>query len=207
MSGLEKYRLADPPRQLTWKQRVIERALTEVPIEEVLNDLFEIYVPRDAKSWKVRCPLAYEHEDGGLDKQFRVYSDNNRAYCFAMHGSFDSLSLWTMHNPAKNRVSAAEALLAAYGKSVSSKTYQERMAAVEAEVETLDADVVVQAFKVFLSGHPKYEDHQYGQDVLHAVNSFLESVRAVCQDARTTEEIETWYQTEKAKVKALLDSL
>lgn len=196
------------PKNLSPKQRLIERARTEIRIEDLLNDLFEIYVPYDAQSWKVRCPLAYEHEDGGLDKQFRVYSDNNQGYCFAMHGRFDTLTLWRLQHDYNTLVDAAEGLLAAYGKSTKALTYQERIEALQAPTEfKVDKDGVVDAFNVWLSAQPKYEANQYRQEVLHAVNSFLSGVTQICENAVSMMEVDEWYQNRKEQISTLLNSL
>lgn len=88
---------------------LIVRADTEVPIAEVLAECGIIVPSEIVGSWKTRCPFAYEHADGGLDKNCRTYSSNHM-FCFASHGTLRPTQIAARHRRMR-RLEVAEALL------------------------------------------------------------------------------------------------
>jgi hypothetical protein len=82
---------------------LVERANAQVPIQDLLRDLFGITVPREiVKSWKIRCPFGgLLHPDGGVEKNSRVYEDNHM-YCWTCEQSFrpvDLMASWSGMKP------------------------------------------------------------------------------------------------------------
>lgn len=181
---MDKYRPAEPQVKTNW---FVEKANSEVRIEDVLNDHFtmDTPVPYDARSWKTSCPFRDEHLDGGLDKQFRVYSDTNTCHCFESHGTFDPVRLW-MQGPGVGQrfVEAAISLLEAYGIDTHTKTYQERFeASVEASraPQTLDPVPVVAGLNVYLGVIPEYVSRQYDEDVVELLAEAISQINSHCE--------------------------
>jgi len=83
LPGMENYGQGEPEldRDKPWNHWLVLLANKEVRIESILNDYYGLGVPMDAERWKTTCPYASEHTDGGVDRQFRVYSSENYAYC------------------------------------------------------------------------------------------------------------------------------
>lgn len=206
--GSDKYRVEAPTRNLTWKEQVVQRALKDIKIEDVLSRYYDINVPYDAVSWKVRCPFFFEHEDGGLDKQFRVYSESNSGYCFAMHGRVDNLTLYRSQRFSSTFFDAAEALLTEFNIEYKNKSYRETFEEILKEKEeVIDSSSIIEAMKVYLSTISEYEDLQFHPEVLDGMKLFLDQVYSICENASSLEEVETWYQLEKSRLRSILISL
>lgn len=208
LPGSDKYRVVEPPRQLTWEQQVIQKAKTEIRIEDVLQKYYDIDVPYEAVSWKVRCPYAYEHADGGLDKQFRVYSDSNTGWCFEMHGRVDNLSLYRDQHPYLNYFDAAKSLLEDFDIDFHRKSYREVYEDIVSEKRVdLRYQDIVDAMKLYVSAFPQYVEHEYDGEVVQRINDFNSVVKAKCSNHGSLEEIVQWYQQEKTNMKDFLLSL
>jgi hypothetical protein len=203
LPGADKYRRstdrddADAP----WNDPLVLRANRDVALTAVLNDYFDAHVPSDAEGWKTYCPFAKEHEDGGLDKQFRVYTSSNSGHCFALHGTLDPVRVWRLRRYFATMPDAARDLLDTYGVAYRRKPYRERMAELrDRPAFTIAPTQVVQTFNVWLRAQPGYHEHQYDQDVLRSVNSALSEVHDLCARARDLEEVELWLQSVKSLV-------
>jgi hypothetical protein len=204
LPGADKYRRPDDSVH-AWDDPLVGRANTEVRVEAVLNDHFAMHVPLEAEGWKTRCPFAAEHEDGGLDRQFRVYSSSNSGYCFALHGRLDPVRLWRLRSWFPSIRATAEDLLRSYGVEYRSKPYRERMALLrQSSGFRVDADSVVGALRVYLTSQPLYEARQYDDSILRGVNLVLNEVRDLCDRAETLGEVETWLQQSKQQLDQLL---
>lgn len=88
---------------------LIERADKEVPIAEVLAECGIVVPSEIVGSWKTSCPFAYEHADGGLDKNCRTYPTNHM-FCFASHGTLRPTQI-IARKRRMTRMQAAETLL------------------------------------------------------------------------------------------------
>lgn len=202
LRGSEKYARPDTSKTLKWDDPVVGMANTRVRVESVLNDHFGMSVPMDSDGWKTKCPMAHEHEDGGVDRQFRVYSESNRGYCFAMHGVLDPVGLWRLRNYYPTIRDAAEGLLKAYSIDFRPKPYAERMRDLldREKSKTVDPDTLSQAISVFLETLPSYEERQYDEAVLRSVNSILSEVRPFCDHTPNESEVAAWLTQAKARL-------
>lgn len=206
--GLDKYRAPEPERKLTWADQMVAKANEEVRIEDLLNDHWGIFVPRDAQSWKAYCPLGYEHRDGGLEKNFRVYSESNSCNCFALHGFMSPVMLWRTRVGGSFK-DAALSLLTEYEIEFRTLSYQERFETLQevSEEKKIDPEPLVQALKIFLRSHPNYDVRQYDEDVLRVVNLLIGEAQELC--SRSTirkEEVELWYEAARSRLSRLLGS-
>jgi hypothetical protein len=173
-----------------------------------LNKYFKIYVPYDASSWKVKCPWAMEHEDGGLDKQFRIYSESNSGYCFAMHGRVDNIRLYRETHDYMTEFEAAKELLDEYGIEYKRKSYQETFAEVsKASSQRFDYQDLVDAMKFYLQSFDAYSDVEYDTEVVNWVEAFNQEARIVCARSTELKEVEQWYSRQKEDIKRFLSSL
>jgi len=77
------------------QRNVIAQARAQVPIVAVLRELgVEIdAAPEEGVNRRVYCPFGeLNHEDGGRERQMRVYVDNS-AWCFECNQRYDPVSL------------------------------------------------------------------------------------------------------------------
>jgi hypothetical protein len=202
LPGADKYRRPRTSTDAPWEAPVVLLANREVSVIAVLNDYFRTHIPIDAEGWKTYCPFAREHEDGGIDKQFRVYHSSNSGHCFALHGTLDPVRLWRQRRPYGSLTDAAQDLLDTYGVEYRRKPWRERWAELhEAPEETgIDAKAVVAAFTTWLNAQPDYLERQYDEDVLLSVNFVLSRVHGVCAQATTIGEVESWLARAKTVV-------
>lgn len=179
LDGAEKYRekpTEDPRRR--GRSDLIEQA-NAVPIQDVLKDLFGIHVPLELeKSWKTDCPFGFEHADGGIDKNFRVYPTNT-AYCFAMHGGLSPVRLVMMQRDLPP-TRAAQVLADRYGLA-KREPYWEKMNRLILERETASTSTgspehAVEAMQTALERIPGYSARQFEERILAAVEERLEEL-------------------------------
>lgn len=205
LPGADKYRVEEK-RDAPWHDPLVVQANTEVSFVTLLNEHYKMHVPVDAEGWKTRCPLATEHDDGGIDRQFRVYASTNSGHCFALHGSMDPVRLWRLRSYHPTLKDAARSLLDAYGIESRAKPYWERMADLrEPTPFQADPDVLAQTINVYLSAHPDYEDRQYDVNVLHHVNSVLSQIAPLCEQAQEIGEVEEWLRASKSRLSQALE--
>lgn len=180
LNGAEKYRREEsPPRRPG--DDLIARAM-QVPIQSVLRDLFGLHVPFDLdRSWKTNCPFAFEHPDGGIDKNFRVYPSNS-AYCFAMHGGLNPVRIVMIQRdlPAKK---AAQHLADRYGL-IGQEPYWKKMQRLVLESENERAgggspQHAVEAMQSALARLEGFTARQYDEDVLAVIEDRLEKLDLV----------------------------
>lgn len=204
LPGAEKYlvsaatRRASPP---TWAERLIDRA-NEVSIFDVLEDFFDLTLPREGQSFKSRCPFGAEHPDGGLDKGWRTYPGSNSSMCFVMHGYMGPVRLIQMQYGGK-AVSAAERILNFYNLN-RPRPWRDRYWDVATEVAqresrpvTGDPAHAVEALNIALRKEPGYVTRQFDDDVLHAMEVVLDRLDAVMQ-AEDPDAVRQWYQQAKS---------
>ena len=203
--GMDQYR----KREETRKKRNpdIERA-RKVPIHDVLRDFCNITVPYSEGSYKTYCPFSSEHPDGGKDRTMRVYSATNSAYCFALHGNMDPVSLVVLLKGIPARV-AAQQVLQKYNipsRAPWRQRYQEILLDSERrESQAVDAAALVEALHVALSQEPHYLDSLFSRrlnDVLEARLQVLDSIVGTANE----EEIREWFQSTVEMARRLLNS-
>lgn len=202
LPGADKYLTAEKSSKSVDPR--VQLANDKVRIEEVLTKYFNTYVPYQAHSWKVRCPFFFEHDDGGIDRQFRVYSATNTGYCFALHGTLTPVRLWSIRGSFRTQREAATALLDTFGVSYREPPYWERVRGLQETIESrpvADPQIMVQAIQYFLRNLEGYEAHQYDTEVLLRVNSILGEVHSICAEARSVEEVEQWYQAARDELR------
>lgn len=182
LRGAEKYRRqpdVDPRR--TALQVEVDRA-NAVPIQTVLNDLFGIYVPGGLdRSWKTTCPFGFEHPDGGVERNMRVYGSNS-AYCFAMHGFLTPVRLVQLRSEVGQK--RASGILADRYGLVKREPYWTRMKQLVAEQSTKVREAgsptsAVAALQAALERDERYAMRQFDPDVTQVMESELERLDEV----------------------------
>ena len=205
LRGASKYLMAAEAKRTsapTWAERLIERA-NEVDIFDVLEDFFEITVPREGSSYKSHCPFAFEHPDGGrLDKGFRTYPGSNSAMCFVMHGYLGPVRLIQLRYSLK-AVTAAEKILNAYGLN-RPRPWRDRIREVMVEAEQRqtrpgvgDPAHAAEALNIALRKEPAYLRRQFDPDVLNAMEVVLDRLDMVMQGG-DPEDVRRWYDRAKS---------
>lgn len=206
LPGSQKYRPDEIEKDKPWDDPLVVRANDEVPITVLLREYWKLAIPEGAESWKVSCPFAGEHKDGGADRQFRVYSSTNSGWCFSVHGFLTPVRLWQMRVGSPTLKDAARDLLIKFGIRIKEPSWQERFALIRAEAterHTITAEAMVEALQVYLRGLPAYTTRQFDTDVLTHVNSLLVDIQQFCTRGATLEEARRWLveaQTASARV-------
>jgi hypothetical protein len=197
LRGADKYRVrsVEDPRRRALSAEV-DRA-NSVPIQSVLKDLFGVYVPEGLdRSWKTHCPFYFEHPDGGLEKNLRVYGSNS-AYCFAMHGFLTPVRLVQLRSETGPK-RAAQILAERYGL-VKKEPYWVRMSQLISDQSTKLRDSgspthAVAALQSALEHVEGYDRRQFDPDVTQAMEAALEGLDEVL---RTREEggVRQWFRS------------
>lgn len=181
-AGLDSKRRAD---------KLFERA-NAVSIATVLADFCDTNVPSEGRSWKGWCPFGWEHSDGGLDRNWRVYPQTNTSYCFDTHGAMGPVKLVMMKRevPAKK---AAYIILDKYGLS-KPRYYKERweeLTKERAESTSLSAEYAVAAL---LSWAELQGIDTMDTKVLKATEVALDDLDAVLVSSQdVTEDAAAWF--------------
>jgi hypothetical protein len=195
--GLDKYRPQASAQPVDfWVALANER----VRIEDVINQHFnpDLPVPYHTTSWKTSCPFAFEHEDFGFEKQFRVYSETNSCYCFKMHGHMDPVSLWQSRLPGLTKRQAAIDLLETYGIDTKTRNWRERFRETQAEAASaFDPGPVKRAFQVMLLSLPDYGKRQFDEDVIADVDTVLKEIEEKVPKFRSRKSMERWFDSVK----------
>lgn len=187
LRGAEKYR-REPDVDARRKRgsAEVERA-NSVPIQSVLQDVFNLYVPSDLyRSWKTSCPFSYEHPDGGIEKNMRIYASNS-AYCFAAHGVLTPVRMMQVHYGV-SQSRAARMLADRYGL-VKSEPYWKRMERLVLEQATRMQEAgspahAVAALQTALGRVPGYTHKQFDPEVTTAMEAELERLDEVLRVQR-----------------------
>lgn len=163
-----KYLPPDIKRPLTYREHIIELANTKAPIHLILNDLYSIKVPEYSVSWKIHCPYAEEHKDGGRDTNCRVYSTSNSVYCFAQHFRMPPVFLYYRQYDHSSLYDAAKHVVADYDLVPPDEDYRDRFARVSSfqKHETYD---IFEALQVLLSDNLRYKKHQFDSKILDLI--------------------------------------
>ena len=158
-------------------------ANTKVRIEDVLEKIFHIEAPRDAGTWRVDCPLKYEHGSSG--KSMRVYSDSNTAYCFSHQKQWTPVNLWMLHSGEKRYTKAAADLLDFFGVEYRKPTPEDRWNQLNAVVPEINKDKVRNAYFNRLSSHldAYRQDRQYLDSVVEITSQSLEELNQLPGDS------------------------
>lgn len=204
--GMEKYR-AEVPHRDYQVHPLVQRA-EQIPIQEVLKDLFHIYVPTGLSgSVKIKCPFGWEHSDGGISAAMRVYPSNS-CHCFAslQHGYFGPVKLVALHK-GWSYLRSAKYLLGQrnlldedpywvkFPKLVQSHELARRI--------QVSPQHAVEALQTALGRLSTYESRQYDEDVLQAVESVLEDLDCVIR-AGQEGGVRTWLSRSVLAVSAVL---
>lgn len=183
-------------RTTNWAFKMIDRA-NEVSIFDVLQDFFDIVLPRDGESYKTHCPFGAEHEDGGrLDKGWRTYPATNSSYCFPMHGSMPPVRLVSLRY-GERHIKSAERILDRYGL-LKPKHYKHRMTELLAEYNQSQESGIgnpqhaVEALHHALRQVPSYEYRQFDDDVMTAMGRVLSALDKVVATG-DPELLRTWF--------------
>lgn len=189
-------------------RELVDRA-NALSIQTVLRDLFSLSVPDvDAfASYKVNCPFSWEHSDGGMDKNCRVYGSTH-LYCFAMHGVLTPVRLVSIQRelrPAK----AAEWLLREYNLN-RPRPWRERkdelIAAREQKFSVVgNTAMLVEALHMTLQNTEGYADKQYDDEFSNALGEQLDNLDSILGRKHVTEEeVRGWYNDARSALAAVL---
>ena len=202
LRGSEKYYAAatqrqESERQKTYGFRIIERA-NEVSVFNVLEDFFDLYLPREGESYKSRCPFGDEHEDGGLDKGWRTYPATNSSFCFPMHGFMPPVRLVSLKY-SERPVKSAERILRHYDL-LRPKHFRHRYNDLLVEKERRESQQTignpqhaVEALNMALAQIPAYTRRQFDADVMGAMEAVLGALNEVI--ARNDPDVlREWYR-------------
>lgn len=186
----------------------IEKA-NEIPIQDVLKDYFDIYVPMELESaWKTFCPFGFEHSDFGLEKAFRVYPDSNSSFCFAEHGSMNNVRLLQMHEGISAK-KAARKLLVHYGlmDTFDWRKHFQEIAEQRAEQTAISTASLVEALHLALSSHPAWSHLQFHPDMQEALELRLTVLEGYITDGKDAESIRAWYDYTRTDLLTLMERL
>lgn len=194
LPGSDKYRRQEIERPR--RRTIVTRADDEVPIAEILKEIGTIVPTSIVTSWKVRCPWASEHKDGGVEQDCRVYATNSM-HCFAMHGTMGNSLLLATHlgitrQQAAIRILEQRGMLRATG-------YRERMAELLSarKVQTPglgNPAYVVQALQTRLSANPAYVEHEFETPVIDAWQAQLKALDSIVRAEHPgLEQLRSWF--------------
>lgn len=154
---------------MSYRDHIIELANTKAPIHLILDDLFQITVPEFSSSWKIHCPYADEHKDGGRDTNCRVYSSSNSVYCFAQHFRMPPTTLYWRQFDHKNMFEAAQHIVADYELVPPEEDYRERFARI-ATPQLHEVYDIFDALQVLLKDNARYKRHQFEPEILDLIS-------------------------------------
>ena len=187
---------------------LVERA-NGVSIHTILQDFFNLGVPEsgEGRSYKTRCPFAFEHGDGGISRSYRVYTSTNSSYCFDMHGSLAPVRLVAVRYDLGYRVSAMR-ILSKYNL-LRPRPWWERYADLVKERETRTTDIgspafLVEALNSAMREHPMYVQRAYDDDVLAFVEKALEELEVLMAGHVSPDEVRAWYRRVREQTLSLL---
>lgn len=164
----------------------------EISIEDVLNDLFDIDVPKGSDTWKTYCPLGHEHSDAGRSKAMRIYTESNSAYCFSHRMRFTPVILAQLKFD-KSRRRSAQLLLDHYEINYGPRTLEERWNTLGpiSDPTGVDESLLRGMFLAHLHTLPGYVEQQYEPEVMDVVNKVLLSADLIDSDA-SYDTIDEW---------------
>jgi len=154
-----------------------------------------------AASMKVYCPFGeIFHQDGGMSKSMRIYTESNSAFCFAGCGYFDPVKLISTKRDIPEEA-AAEALLEETGYVA--PNYQDQWDALMSEKPVVNTADLAEALKVACSRMvPNWEERQFDELVSHKLAQCLDLLRKVHTDDDATNWLDVTKKVMKATMKA-----
>lgn len=202
--GGEKYLSAVRQEQqnskaLTRAEWLIERA-NQVSIFDVLEDYFQLFLPRVGASYKSHCPFSYEHPDGGLDKGWRTYPSTNSSMCFVLHGYMPPVRLVATKYGIKQSL-AAERILKNYDL-LRPAHWRDRYSELVASMEQRESEVIgnpqhaVEALNMVLRNTPNYTTRQFDPNVMRGMEVVLDALDRVIEGG-DPQDVRRWF--DKAK--------
>ena len=150
----------------------IDRANEAVDIRDIYNGLMSSRAPTgEYSSWKIFCPMAHEHADGGRTKNCRVFPPTH-IYCWEMHGYISPVRLYSYWKGMSTKAAARE-LLDQRGL-LQPKNFRERWNDLLNLREQKDEDKLgdkqdaVSALQNALQNDTLYIEHEYSEEVRSA---------------------------------------
>ena len=122
---------------------------------------------------KLYCPFGeISHSDGGRGKAFRIYPNDNTAYCFACSMFFNPVRLTAMTRDV-TEPEAAQILLEISGYVA--PDVDSRWKALMEEKPTINTDYMAEALKTFCTRiEPLFEERQFDERVSGTLRRCLE---------------------------------
>lgn len=198
-----KYALpSKPAKALT----LVDKANELVSIREIYTQMTGSYVPDGQMfSWKIHCPFEFEHSDGGLDKNTRIY-DSNTIYCFGMHGVIRPVYLYARWKGIPTKL-AAEELLKERGL-LEKKGYRARWNdLMELREEKFhqrlgEQSYAIDALQKSLENDRMYVENEYAEDVRSAWVISLAKLDVLWSRPETTAaSLTAWLHISKDRIK------
>jgi len=207
LAGAEKYRRESvvTPRQKALQVEV-DRA-NAVPIQSVLRDLFGLFIPAGLeRSWKTACPFAFEHPDGGVERNMRIYASNS-AYCFAMHGFLTPVRIVQIRSEV-GQARAAKILADRYGLA-KREPYWVRMTQLvrdhSTQIQSAGSPThAAAALQSALSRVESYASRQFDPDVTQAMEEELEKLDDVLR-RRQEGGVREWFRKALTRMNETLE--
>lgn len=185
---------------------LIRRANQEVSVFDVLEEHFDLRLPREGSSYKSYCPFQFEHPVE-WEKNFRSYPGTNTTYCFEMHGALGPVRLIQLKEDI-GPIEAATKLLDAKGL-LKPKDVGERWAEVIAEREKKNlgsASYMVEALNTNLAMHPSYADGSISSGFMDVMEEQLNVLDIILNDPRASDVVvRAWYSRARVKLLQALD--
>lgn len=146
-------------------------------------------------SMKTYCPFGHiVHIDGGTSKTFRVYPEDNTAFCFAGCGFFTPVRLVARFHDLSD-ADAADMIL-----EQTNYVPPDYVSQWEAQQKPLavDTDSLSEALQIYCQRiEPLWEVRQFDEDVAHALSRVL----GLLVKVRTSEQATQWLSTAKQFMK------
>lgn len=178
---------------------------TQVPIGDVLQDLFGIQIPHGSGEWKTNCPLDHEHRDGGYTSAMKVFTESNSAYCFNHRMQFTPTFLWKIYNgwDKVSRITVARTLLEHFGLLKRFEDPDERWDRLERDSEEeVDTTSLKEALRIYASSLPNYSTLQYENSVLDLMGKLYLQANELPDNAEYAT-LEMWLTKSKIELDAL----
>lgn len=176
---------------------LIYKANSQVPIVSACKLIGMPEMGYSYGSPKMYCPFGdSSHMDLGATKAFRIYADTNTAYCFACGRQYRPVSLIALYNDISED-EAADYLIEFF--QINEPSVDEKWAELTAEKPfSVDRADLIDSLKRYCARiSPDWEARQFEPEVAADFDKCL----ALLSLLRTVEDVETWRQAAKTKMR------
>lgn len=166
---------------------LVERSDQAVNIIEIYREMGGQAPEGSYRSYKIHCPFNYEHGDGGLDKNCRIYPPSH-IYCFASHGIMKPTYLYSRWKGIQLKQAAAE-LLEQRGL-LKPKFYTERWQELMEQRQTLQTSLgttaeAVAVLQADIATNEQYKSVEFSKPVREAWTIILAALEVLWSRPQT----------------------